>query len=374
MVLSRSTSLTDNEKLARLRLASSQNVGPITFRQLLTRYGTAAKALAALPELAARGGMKRSIRIFPKAEAEKIFEEIEALGTFLLFFGGKTYPEPLAALEDAPPYLIGKGHQHLLGEKTLAVVGTRNASSNGRRMAFEIAKTLAEDGFVIASGLARGIDTEAHQGSIETGTIAVLGGGIDVYYPKENRALQDKIAEVGLLLSEHTPGTSPQAQHFPRRNRIISGLSMGVIVVEAALRSGSLITARLANEQGREVFAVPGHPMDPRAKGPNMLIRGGALLIESAEDVLEAMKSSLKIPLSDPSREFFDGLAEASQDIENIDEARVAVRQLLSPAPASIDDILRQSGLTPGALLTILLELELAGLVIRHPGNRISLS
>ena len=371
---SQTKSLTEAEQLARLALASSQNVGPITFRQLLARYGTATKALEALPDLAARGGMKKSIRIFPKSKAEKVMEQIQSLDAFLLCYGDKSYPEPLAATEDAPPFLVGRGHKHLLEKKTIAMVGTRNASSNGRRMAFEMARALGEDKYVISSGLARGIDTEAHNGSLETGTIAVLGGGIDIYYPRENRDLQDKIAEVGLVLSEHMPGAQPQAQNFPRRNRIISGLSLGVVVVEAALRSGSLITARLAGEQGRDVFAVPGHPMDPRAKGPNKLIRDGAALVEGADDVLEALKTTLKTPLSDPTRDLFDGLPEDPQEIENIDKSRKIVHQLLGPAPAPIDDILRQSALTPATLLTVLLELELAGLATRHPGNRISLS
>lgn len=367
-------SLSDKEKLARFRLAKSQNVGPIAFRQLLFRFGHAEAALKVLPDLAARGGMKQSIRIFPKSEAEKIFEKVEGLGAFLIFLGDKGYPEALAATEDAPPFLVAKGHQHLLGKQTIAIVGTRNASSNGRRMAFEIAQTLGENGLVVVSGLARGIDTHAHQGALETGTVAVLGGGIDVYYPKENRDLQDNIAQTGLILSEHIPGSQPQAQNFPRRNRVISGLSIAVVVVEAALRSGSLITARLASEQGRDVFAVPGHPMDPRAKGPNKLIREGALLVEDAEDVLDALKTTLKTPLSDPTRDLFDGLVRASQHIENIEKYRDIIQQLLGPAPTAIDDIIRQSDLTAAPVLTILLELELAGLAIRHPGNRVSLS
>jgi len=363
-----------NEQLARFRLAQSENIGPITFRQLLARFGSAEIALEALPDLARRGGARRSIRIFPKDRAREIFDQIAAMDCFFLFLGDDKYPEPLAASEDAPPFLVAKGHAHMLGKKTLAIVGARNASVNGQRMAQNLASELGANGFVIASGLARGIDTHAHLGSIESGTIAVLGGGIDVYYPKENIALQDKIAEEGLLLSEHVPGTKPQAQHFPRRNRIISGLSLGVVVVEAALRSGSLITARLALEQGREVFAVPGHPMDPRARGPNSLIRSSALLIESADDILEALKERLKTPLSDPTKDLFDGWDGVHQDIENIEETRDLVLQMLSPSPTPVDDLLRHGKLTAPVLLTILLELELAGLVKRHPGNKASLT
>ncbi len=361
------------EQLARLRQAQSEHVGPITFRQLLARFGTAEKALAALPALAKRGGLRKTIRLFPKDQAREIFEEVSGMGCFFLFLGDDLYPEALAALEDAPPYLIAKGHAHLLGRKTLAVVGTRNASINGQRFSQELANQLGEQGFVIVSGLARGIDAHAHIGALETGTIAVLGGGIDVYYPRENRALQDKIAENGLLLTEHTAGAKPQPQNFPRRNRIISGLSLGVVVVEAALRSGSLITARLALEQGREVFAVPGHPMDPRAKGPNSLIRSSALLIESAEDILEALKERLRTPLSDPTKDLFDGWEEAAQEFEIIEETRDLVVQMLSPSPTPVDDLLRHGNLTASLLLTILLELELAGQIRRHPGNQVSL-
>jgi len=367
-------SLNSNEQLARLRLAQSEHVGPITFRQLLARFGSAEKALKALPDLARRGGSRRTIRIFSKDQASEIFEAVSAMGCFFLFLGDDKYPEPLAACEDAPPFLIAKGHAHLLEQKTLAIVGARNASVNGQRMAQNLAHELGEAGFVITSGLARGIDTHAHLGSLESGTIAVLGGGIDVYYPKENSALQDKIAEEGLLLSEHTPGAKPQPQHFPRRNRIISGLSLGVVVVEAALRSGSLITARLALEQGREVFAVPGHPMDPRARGPNSLIRSSALLIESADDILEALKERLQTPLSDPTRDLFDGWDDASHEVENIEEIRDKVLEMLSPSPTPVDDLLRHGKLTAPVLLTVLLELELAGLVKRHPGNKASLT
>lgn len=362
-----------NEKLARLRLAQSEHVGAITFRQLIGRYGTAANALEALPELAARGGLRKGIKICAKSDAEKIFEEIEDLDAFLVFLGDEVYPAALGALEDAPPFLVGKGHAHLLGKKTIAIVGARNASANGQRFSFELAKTLGQQNYIIVSGLARGIDAHAHMGALESGTVAVLGGGIDIFYPKENRELQNKIGENGLVLTEHPPGTSPQAQHFPRRNRIIAGLAMGVVVVEAAFRSGSLITARLALEQGREVFAVPGHPLDPRAKGPNSLIRAGALLVESAEDVVDALNNRLQTPFSDPRKDLFDGPDSGPVDLEKIDDARGQIKRMLSPTATPVDDLLRQSGISAALLLTVLLELELAGLAQRHPGNKVSL-
>ncbi len=365
--------LSKGERLARLQLALSQNVGPITFRQLVVWYGTAEKALLALPDLARRGGSVKRIKVFPKDTAGDILGAVEKEGCFVTFLGDETYPAPLAATEDAPPFMVARGHRHLLEKKTIAIVGARNASANGQKFSRDIAAALGENGYIIASGLARGIDTHAHLGGLKTGTIAVLGGGLDVYYPNENRELQDKIAEEGLLLTEHLPGTKPQPQHFPRRNRIISGLSVGVVVVEAALRSGSLITARLALEQGREVFAVPGHPMDPRAKGPNSLIRSSALLVESAEDILAALDVSLKTPLSDPNKDLFEDISEPPEAAQNLDAYRKKVRAMLSPTPTEIDELIRLGTVPPAALLTIILELELAGLARRHPGNKVSL-
>ncbi len=365
--------LSKGERLARLRLSLSQNVGPITFRQLIVWYGSGEKALAILPELAKRGGSIKRIRVCSRDKAEDIIASVEGVGGFLTILGDEIYPAPLAATEGAPPFMVAKGHKHLLEKKTIAIVGARNASANGQRFSREIAAKLGSEGLVITSGLARGIDTHAHIGGLETGTIAVLGGGVDVYYPKENQELQDKIAAEGLLLSEHIPGTKPQAAHFPRRNRIISGLSVGVVVVEAALRSGSLITARLALEQGREVFAVPGHPMDPRAKGPNSLIRNSALLIESAEDILEVLNSSLKTPLSDPAMDLFEGLGEPEENLQDFEAFRKEVRQMLGHAPTEIDELVRATSIPMAALLTILLELELAGVAKRHPGNKVSL-
>lgn len=366
--------LSAREQAARLRLALTEHVGPITFRQLLSRFGSGESALKALPDLATRGGLKGRLKVFPEADAEKAFAEVAALGGFFIFLGDAAYPEPLAAIEDAPPFLAAKGNPHLLSKNALAIVGARNASANGRKMSETIARALGQHGLVIVSGLARGIDGAAHLGALETGTIAVLGGGLDVYYPTENRDLQDAIAARGLLLTEHLPGAVPQAQNFPRRNRIISGLALGVLVVEAALRSGSLITARLALEQGREVFAIPGHPMDPRAKGTNSLIRSSALLVESAEDILEALDTRLRTPLSDPTKSLFGEPPLSPPDDRALTDARQVVRELLGAAPTAVDELIRVSGKPPAAVLTVLLEMELAGLIARHPGNRVSLA
>lgn len=366
--------LSAREQAARLRLALTQHVGPITFRQLLARFGSGAAALKALPDLAARGGLRGRLKVFPEAEAEQAFAAMKALGGFFIFFGDPAYPGPLAAIEDAPPFLTARGNPHLLAKNALAIVGARNASANGRKMSEQVARALGQSGLVIVSGLARGIDGAAHQGALETGTIAVLGGGLDVYYPAENKDLQEKIADRGLLLSEHLPGATPQAQNFPRRNRIISGLSLGVLVVEAALRSGSLITARLALEQGREVFAIPGHPMDPRAKGPNSLIRSSALLVETPEDILEALNTRLRTPFSDPTKGRFEAPPLAPPDPKKLDAAREAIRELLGPAPTPIDELVRLTGEPAAVVLTALLEMELAGVIARHPGNRVSLA
>lgn len=368
--------MNSNEQLARLRLARSQNVGPITFRHLISRFGSGADALDALPSLTGRNGRRIRIPTIDQAEAE--IEQLSEGDARILVLGDADYPEPLAETEDAPPVLIAKGRLELMKERCIGMVGARNASAMGAKFARTLASQLGEDGMIVVSGLARGIDTAAHEGGLDSGTIAVLGCGVDVCYPKENRDLQQRVAEEGLLLSEHPMGTRPQASHFPRRNRIISGLSLGVIVVEAALRSGSLITARLAAEQGREVFAVPGSPMDPRARGTNNLIRQGAALAENADDVIEALGRLRQIPFAE--RPAFDFQTEHDPDIDSYvdagpdENALATVQDKLSPVPAPVDDIVRMSQLTPSHVLTILLELELAGIARRHPGNRVSLA
>lgn len=260
--------LTDAERLDWIRLIRTENVGPITFHRLMEQYGSAAKALDMLPELARRGGRSKPLRVAPKAEAEREVQANRRFGARLICACEPDYPEPLAAVDDAPPVISVAGHAHLLRRRAVAIVGARNASLNGKKFAESLARDLGEAGLLVVSGLARGIDTAAHAGSIASGTAAVLAGGIDVVYPPENEGLYRDIMALGVVVAESPIGTQPQARHFPRRNRLISGLSLGVLVVEAALRSGSLITARMALEQGREVMAVPGSPLDPRCQVP----------------------------------------------------------------------------------------------------------
>lgn len=364
--------LTDAEKLDWLRLVRSEGVGPITFFHLVRFYGGAAKALAALPELARRSGRKAPIRIGGEKEAERELAAVKRAGAQLLAWLEPAYPVPLAAIEDAPPLVTARGNLALLTQRNIAIVGARNASANGRAFAERIARDLGKAGFVVASGLARGIDAAAHKGALATGTVAVLAGGIDICYPPEHRALYDAISAEGALVAELPPGTEPLARHFPRRNRIISGLAEGVVVVEAAQRSGSLITARLAGEQGREVFAVPGSPLDPRCHGSNNLIRQGAALTESAEDVLRGLggrrvATAPAAALAEPDLAPLPPPAEADTD-----KARALVIEHLSPSPTAVDELVRQTELPPALVAAALLELELAGRIERHPGNRVA--
>ncbi|MBK5921137.1 DNA protecting protein DprA [Rhodothalassium salexigens] len=366
------STLPQAERLARLRLIRTETVGPITYRQLMARYGTAVAALEAVPLLARRGGRTKPPTIPTRAAAERELAAAAAIGAEPLFLGDSGYPPLLSAIEDAPPVLYARGSRHLLDTPGIAIVGARNASAAGRRMAGDLARGLGAAGVVVVSGLARGIDAAAHDAALATGTIAVLAGGADIRYPRENAALQDRIAAQGLLVTEAAPGTEPQARHFPRRNRIISGLVLGVVVVEAAERSGSLITARLAGDQGREVFAVPGSPLDPRAKGANRLLRDGAHLVESARDILELL-DSMRRPMEEPAaRALFAGAGPDAR-AEPTDDERARLRLLLSPAPTPIDDLVRLSALTVDRVLTILLEMELGGTIQRHPGGRVAL-
>ncbi len=361
------------QRLDWLRLYRSDNVGPIAFRQLLRTYGSAADALAALPELAKRGGRKRPLRVCPKATAEREIEALDALGGHLIACCEPGFPAGLAALEESPPLISYLGHGHLLQKPAVAIVGARNASGNGRKFARTLAAGLVEHSFLVVSGMARGIDTAAHQGAMEKATAAVVAGGLDVVYPAENQALYENIVAAGLVISEMPPGTRPQARHFPRRNRIISGLSLGVVVVEAAPRSGSLITARLAGEQGRDVFAVPGSPLDPRAKGCNQLIRQGAVLVEGVEDIVEALASTRIKPFGeDDTSRFRAGRMDVPPESE-LAAGRRLLEELLSPSAVPVDELIRQCQLSPAIVSTILLELELAGRIKRHAGNRVAL-
>ncbi len=271
---------TDSEKIDWLRLSRTEHIGPVTFYQLMARFGSAAQALDALPELSKRGGRARPLIAASRAEAEREYAALQKIGGDVITVSCEAYPLALSALDDAPPVLSILGNPAVLNRSYIGVIGARNASLNGRKFAEKISRELGQRGQVIASGLARGIYTAAHQGSLETGTIAVVAGGIDVVYPEENQKLYEQIAQRGALLAESKFGQKPFAQSFPRRNRIVSGLSKGVVIVEATMKSGSLITARLAGEQGRDVYAVPGSPLDPRAAGPNHLIREGATLVQ----------------------------------------------------------------------------------------------
>lgn len=365
--------LSTPEKLDWLRLVRSENVGPITFFRLLDHFGSAAAAIEALPHMARAGGRARAIRVCPRAAAERETEALSALGARLIAHGEPEYPPLLRHVEDAPPLLSVLGHVHLLAKASIAVVGARNASAVGRQFARELAHGLGQGGLLVVSGLARGIDAAAHEGSLESGTAAILGGGIDVPYPRENEALYERIRAQGVLVSEVEPGTAPLARHFPRRNRIISGMSRGVVVVEANPRSGSLITARLAAEQGREVFAVPGSPLDPRARGTNGLLRDGATMAESAADVLAVLTERGRVPLAEKKPARFAGVPAAPPADSEIDGARSAVVESLGPVPVTVDELLRNGQFSPAVVSAILLELELAGRLERHPGNRVSL-
>jgi DNA processing protein len=359
----------DSERFAWLRLARTENIGPVTFASLLARLGTAEAALDAVPKLAARGG-KRSFVLPPEAEIAQEFDALARIGGHFLFSCEPDYPRGLAALDPPPPAIAVLGHAHLLKKEMIGIVGARNASALGRRLAFLLAQGLSEAGLGIVSGLARGIDSAAHEASLANGTIAVVAGGVDIVYPPENQALHDAIREQGVIVSEMRLGEAPQARHFPRRNRLISGLSRGVVVVEAAERSGSLITAEYALEQGREIFAVPGSPLDPRAKGCNRLLRDGATLTESAEDVLAVLAPMLGGDFAEPG----GGTPAATPENceAEADRVRARVAEALGPAPVSVDELIRQLGAPAGAELTVLLELELAGRCARHPGNRVS--
>ncbi len=361
----------DSDRLAQLRLARSDQIGPVTFRQLVRRFGSAGAALSALPELAARGG-GRPPRIASVAAVEDEVERLQRLGGRHLFRSDPDYPALLAEVESAPPVLIAIGDPALLRRPAVAIVGARNASAAACRFARSIAHDLGEMGAVIVSGLARGVDTAAHDGSIATGTVAVVAGGVDIFYPPENEPRQRAISERGLLLSERPPGLEPRARHFPHRNRIIAGLSLGTLVVEAAPKSGSLITARNAAEYGREVMAVPGSPLDPRAQGCNLLIREGATLVQSAEDVMEAVQPFRFRLVTDPSPPPPGPTADSA--VETGDEDRLALLELLGPTPVAVDELVRQSSLPAAAVASLLLELELAGRLERHAGGRVGLA
>jgi DNA processing protein len=366
--------LNPDERLDWLRLIRTENVGPLTFHQLLQRFGSAAAALEELPRAAERGGRRRPIAVATRSAAERELAALAKVGGRLVAWGEPEYPAALAALEDAPPLISVKGDVALLERRAVAIVGARNASANGRRFAREIAAELGREGLLIVSGLARGIDAAAHQGSLATGTLAVVAGGVDVVYPEENQGLYDAIVERGAIIAELPVGTEPKAKHFPRRNRIISGTALGIVVIEAALKSGSLITARFGLEQGREVLAVPGSPLDPRCRGTNDLIRRGAALVESAEDVLNALSGQLSSPAAERRQVLRqEPVSYGFIEEKDIDRDRARLLEALGPSPVPVDELVRQCQLSAAIVTTLLLELELAGRLERHPGHQVSL-
>ena len=365
--------LSNAERRDWLRLARAQNVGPVTFAALIARYHSATVALAELPRLARRGGANGNLNIPDKAEADREFEATAKIGGRFIASIEADFPLGLAALDAPPPLIAVLGNGAMLSREMVAIVGARNASALGRRFAADLASGLGNAGLMVVSGMARGIDTAAHEGALATGTVAVLAGGVDDVYPPENGRLYEKIRETGVIVSEMPTGQKPQAQHFPRRNRIISGLSRGVVVVEAAEGSGSLITARLALEQGREVFAVPGSPLDPRAKGTNRLLREGAALVESAGDVVEALCPLLSGTFWEPSRDLLSWHGTAADPMGDDDRLRSVVFELIGMTPVPIDEIIRRSGAPASDVLCVVMELELAGRLHRDVGGLISL-
>lgn len=359
---------TDAERLAWLRLSRSRNVGARSFQSLVSRYGGAGAALHALPELAARGGA-RAYQACSERQAAGEMERAEAAGARMLCLGAENYPERLAEIADPPPFLWSLGDPELAQGSVLALIGARNASSVGLRMARLLGGDLGDRGHVIASGLARGVDAAAHQAALTTGTIGVLAGGVDQIYPAENEALAKEMAEKGLILSEAPMGLVPQGRHFPRRNRIVSGIARAVIVIEAAARSGSLITARFALDQGREAMATPGSPLDPRSEGCNELIRQGAALIRHADDVEDVLGGPRSLTLHEPPAIF-------EHNIEVAPDPGLAGRalSLLTVAPVEADRLARDLAVTPACLSEALLELDLAGRIERRPGGQIALA
>lgn len=369
-----------------LTLIRTERVGPHAFWQLLERFGSAAAALDALPDLARRGGGP-PLRPAARRDAEREMAATARLGARLIFAGEPAYPPRLLEVEAPPPVLTVLGDPAIAGPRSVALVGARNASAAGRQMARRLAAGLGAAGICVISGLARGIDAQAHHAALATGTAGVIAGGIDTRYPRENAALYDKLAAQGAIFTEMPLGTEPLARHFPRRNRLISGMALGVVVVEGALRSGSLITARFAAEQGRDVFAVPGSPLDQRAQGANRLIREGAVLVQEAADIIEALEPQLaghgllapeaappapEAPEAPEAREE-PGTARPAPPAAGIaDDAREAVAALLSPAPVDVDEIVRQSGLSTAAVNAAILELELAARAVRYPGSRVA--
>lgn len=375
----------EQERLERLQLLRSPRVGPITFRHLLKKFGSARKALLALPELAVRGGAKNKIKPKSKAQASEEIARVDKLGGKMIFWGEENYPQNLFVLNDAPPVITVFGQAQLILKPSISIVGTRNASANGLRFAAKIAKECGEGGYVVVSGMARGVDTAANSAAIENGSVAVLAGGADNIYPYDNRKLYYSLVDRGAIVSEMPVGFAPTARHFPRRNRIIAGLALGTVIIEAAQKSGAMITARYALEQGREVFAVPGSPNDERSKGPNELIRDGAYLVAEADDIINVLNRRKKVSERLKYRhitqaEIYSKLDDVISENENKyitneikrkeeDKIREQIFDLTSFEPTPIDDIIRLIMSDAPKVQSALLEMELAGRVVRAAGN-----
>ncbi|MCC6890767.1 MAG: DNA-protecting protein DprA [Hyphomicrobiales bacterium] len=368
--------LTEKQRIDWLRLIRSENIGPRTFRTIMDHCGSAASALERLPEFARRGGSRGAPRICTRAEAEREINAATALGVQLVMLPDPDYPPRLRMIDDAPPVLAVRGDRSTLRTSLVAIVGARNASAAGVKFAERLALAIGEAGFGIASGLARGIDAGAHRGSLNSGTVAVLAGGHDCIYPPEHAGLADAIAVKGALITEMPLGWTPRGRDFPRRNRLISGVSIGVVVIEAARRSGSLITARMALDQGREVLAVPGSPLDPRCEGSNDLLKQGATLVTAAQDVIAAVQpilgQSAELSAREPETATLPAGSEHAGS-EPADPDRGRIIGLLGPTPVAIDDLVRLAETSAAAVRTVLLELEIAGRLIRHRGGLVSL-
>ena len=380
--------LNDQERIARIQLYRSKNIGPVTYRNLLNRYGSAIKALEYLSTLPQQKWDQPSPtkNTFELYQHDKVLRELEMHHKHkacLIVEGDPEYPKLLQSLADAPPVLSAKGNLALLNKKTISIVGARNCSLNGRKLAYQFAQHLGEAGYGIVSGLARGIDTQAHLGALNTGTLAVIAGGIDQIYPPENAQLFAEIIEKGLLIAEIEIGVEPQSTFFPRRNRLISGISQGVLIIEAALQSGSLTTARYAYEQNRDVFVIPGSPLDPRYHGSNKLLKSGAQLVTEANDILETLEEPYHQALVQAASPLSQALTfdfeapptpayHPTEALESPDHIQSEILNLLSCTPISLDEILRACSFPSSRIMSSLLELELAGKAIRHPGNLIS--
>ncbi|MCV9909241.1 DNA-processing protein DprA [Brucella sp. HL-2] len=371
--------LSDRQRINWLRLIRTENIGPVAFRDLILFCGSAANAIERLPDLNIRGGGSRPVRVSSLDDAERELDAIENMGARLVGMGEPDYPQQLKNCEAPPPLVIIKGDANVFRKPPVAIVGSRNASVVGARFTEKLARDLGDSGFAIVSGLARGIDAAAHKASMMSGTVAVLAGGLDRPYPPENLPIYRAIPENGgALITEMPMGAEPRARDFPRRNRIIAGLSLGLIVIEAAERSGSLISARMAGEMGRTVFAVPGSPLDPRARGTNALLKQGATLVTSADDVIESLAPLMPDGsiLSDLEQaDLLNQLDEEPAVLQPIttDMERDLMVDALGPVPIDVDTLVRHVGISAGSAQLILLELDLAGRLLRYPGNQVAL-